>query len=417
MKNIKFKVITIFLVQLSLLLNACEGKIENLIEHNLLDSTELLWISTVKYQDPSTQIYVGSPSLVRLDDGSILVSHDYFGPNRPRDDRGRSNRTSVYRSEDNGSTWQHQTDIDGIYWATLFLHKGDAYLLGTSAANASIAIIKSTDQGLTWTTAVDGTTGLLFAEGTNGQAPRYHCAPTPVLEHNGRLYKAFENIEDNTLPGFRGHKAFMISIDADDDLLVASNWTKSNELAFDGGWDPPGSNQTTGWLEGNAVVDTDGQVWDLLRVNSTPFHSRSAMIKITANGQTASFTPDDFIQFPGGQCKFVIRQDPQTGIYWAMLNATPTNAVQRNILELHASRNLKDWYFAKTLMIDDQGLSEEESIQLTGFQYPDWQFDGEHLIYLSRTAYGPGVPRAHDSNRITFGRVVNYRDFTPSELQ
>jgi len=385
------------------------------------DHTDLtphkLWVSTVKYQDPASEIYLGSPSLIRLDNDQLLASHDYFGPNRPHDELGRSNRTTVYLSTDKGLNWKRLKDIDGIYWATLFMHRGDVYLLGTSAANASVAILKSTDNGKSWTTPTDGNTGRLFEEGSGGNAPRYHCAPTPVLEHNGKLYKGFENVADNTLPGMRGYTAFVISIDIEKDLLQASNWTKSNELSFDGSWDPLGSNPTTGWLEGNAVAGPDGTLWNILRVNSTPFHSRSAMIKIDDDGAKASFTPDNFITFPGGQCKFVIRQDPTTKLYWAMLNATPDVATQRNILELHVSKNLKNWYFAKTLMADNQGYSKEKSIELTGFQYPDWQFDGDDLIYLSRTAYGQNVPRAHDANRITFGRVEDYKEYTPSVLK
>src|SRR5690606_10830330 len=109
-----------------------------------------LWISTVKYQDPTSKIYLGSPSLVRLDNGNLLASHDYFGPNRYRDTQGRSNRTTVYMSSDNGLSWQRLKDIDGVYWATLFKHSGAVYLLGTSSANGSIVILKSSDKGRNW---------------------------------------------------------------------------------------------------------------------------------------------------------------------------------------------------------------------------------------------------------------------------
>src|SRR5690606_10897233 len=91
-----------------------------------------LWIGTVKYQDPASQIYLGSPSLVQLGNGHLLASHDYFGPNRTHDELGRSNRTTVYLSTDKGLNWKRLKDIDGIYWATLFIHRDAVYLLGTS---------------------------------------------------------------------------------------------------------------------------------------------------------------------------------------------------------------------------------------------------------------------------------------------
>ncbi|MFA4867105.1 MAG: sialidase family protein [Pedobacter sp.] len=376
------------------------------------------WLSVVKYQPPASNIYVGSPTILKLANGTLLVAHDYFGPNRPRDAQGRSNYTSIYKSTDNGLTWSLVSNISGMYWANLFEHKGAVYLIGTSAAMASIAIRKTTDGGLTWTQPVSSSTGLLFNEGASGAAPRYHGAPTPVLKSGGRLYRAFENLEDNTLVGYRGYKAFTISIDENDDLLDATKWTKSNEIAFNSAWDPAGSASTTGWVEGNMVEGPDGKIWDILRVNSTPFFDRSGKIEITNSGQIATFSPSNFFTFPGGSCKFVIRKDTSTNIYWAMLNDN-TNGVesnQRNVMALYASTDLNNWHLAKTLMEDDQNLSATKSIELTGFQYPDWQFDGNTIIYLSRTAYGDGVPRSHDSNFITFGRLENYADYTPATL-
>ena len=38
-----------------------------------------LWISQVKHQDPTTDINVGSPTLVKLDSGELLAAHDYQG--------------------------------------------------------------------------------------------------------------------------------------------------------------------------------------------------------------------------------------------------------------------------------------------------------------------------------------------------
>ena len=56
--------------------------------------------------------------------------------------------------------------------------------------------------------------------------------------------------------------------------------------------------------------------------------------------------------------------------------------------------------------------SQEDSLRLTGFQYVDWQFDGQDIIYLVRTAYGGGH-NYHDSNRITFHRFRGYAAWLP----
>ena len=42
-----------------------------------------MWISELRFQDAATQTYFGSPSIVRLPDGALLASHDYFGPGCP----------------------------------------------------------------------------------------------------------------------------------------------------------------------------------------------------------------------------------------------------------------------------------------------------------------------------------------------
>ena len=80
---------------------------------------------------------------------------------------------------------------------------------------------------------------------------------------------------------------------------------------------------------------------------------------------------------------------------------------QRNILSLSISHDLITWKLVHTLMADDTGLTPEDSARLTGFQYVDWQFDGDDIIYLVRTAYR-GAIRYHDSNRIIFRVLKDY---------
>ena len=74
------------------------------------------------------------------------------------------------------------------------------------------------------------------------------------------------------------------------------------------------------------------------------------------------------------------------------------------------SKDLRNWRVVKTIVKDDSGLREKDSIRLTGFQYPDWQFDGDDLIILARTSYR-GARTFHDSNRITFHRLENFRQY------
>ena len=70
--------------------------------------------------------YIGSPSVVVLEDGTYLASHDFFGPGTNFD------RYAIYRSDDQGVTWSHVTDMIGQWWSTLFTHRGDLYTIGTT---------------------------------------------------------------------------------------------------------------------------------------------------------------------------------------------------------------------------------------------------------------------------------------------
>lgn len=108
--------------------------------------------------------------------------------------------------------------------------------------------------------------------------------------------------------------------------------------------------------------------------------------------------------------KFTIRFDTVSEFYLTLSNNNPNieNSSRRSVLSLHASKNLTDWQHKMTLLQDDSGLSYDQSIELTRFQYPDWQFDREDIICLVHTAYD-GAHNFHDSNRITFHRIENFR--------
>lgn len=368
-------------------------------------------LAQVRFQDAATRAYLGSPSVLRLENGDLLVTHDYFGPGAPRTAEGENGLTSVYRSADDGRTWTEVTHIMGCFWGGLFAHRGAVYLLGVSQEYGSVVIRRTEDGGNTWTHPADERSGLLFRGGPGRANPNYHTAPVPVLESGGRIWRAIEDCRDAVWG--TGFQACVISAPADADLLDAANWTMSDKLAFDPAWVPPqwGQPLCPGWLEGNVVEAPDGTLRNILRVNSDPAANIAAMVRIEDSGTRLSFDPQTgFLDFPGGMSKFTIRRDSVTGLYLTLSNPVtdPARPWQRNILALCASDDLRTWREVARVLEDDSGLPWAESVRLTGLQYVDWQFDGDDIIYVVRMAYD-GAHNYHDANRVAFGKIEKFR--------
>jgi len=386
------------------------------IRHAVLDPARLLpWGSPSAAQDPPTAppgvvidhspawtgLYVGSPTIAVLPNGDYVAAHDFFGP---RANSERSAPSVVFRSADRGRTWRKISSIRGAFWSLLFVHRGALYLLGTDREYGNMLLRRSSDGGVTWTSPTSRTTGLLRDDG------EYHCAPTPVLEHNGRLWRGFEcrNPPKDWGVNFR---AGVISAPVDADLLNADSWTASNFLPSDRAWN---GGDMGGWLEGNAVATPAGEIVDVLRTTTKITAQKAAIVHISADGRRASFDPaTGFVDCPGaGQHKFAIRFDPKTKLYWALTNANlPDPGMPpsvRNKLTLISSPDLRKWTLRSLV------LSHPDRVK-HAFQYVDWLFDGEDLIVASRTAFDDGLGGAHnfhDANYLTFHRVPDFRTRT-----
>lgn len=361
----------------------------------------------VSYSPSASNKYVGSPGLARLPDGTLVASHDEFGSGSTMNS---SAVTRVFRSTDNGLTWTPASVVNGAFWSSLFVQRGALYLMGVNRQYGDAVIRRSTDGGLTWTTPGSAATGLLAGGG------QYHCAPMPVIEHDGRLWRAMER-RDPASGWAANFRAGMMSAPADADLLDASQWTFSNLLPRRTDWL---GGKFVGWLEGNAVVDPAGKLVNLLRVDHPDHPEKAALLEVSADGQNITFNPaTGFVDLPGGAKKFAIRHDPVSGRYWSLANRVPADfqvgrhpASTRNTLSLISSANLREWSDHGTVISHPDPTSH-------GFQYVEWIFDGEDLIATSRSAFidtAGGAANFHDANHLTFHRIRNFRDFAGGDL-
>lgn len=358
----------------------------------------------VSHSPASAGLYIGSPSLCVLANGDYLASHDLFGPNSREFEQPVSR---IYRSTDKGKSWIPLATIQGQFWSKLFVHRGNLYFLGTDKHHGNTIIRTSKDGGVTWSNPSDGDNGLLLAG-------EYHCAPVPLIEHNGRLWRAMEDAMGPIKKWGKRYGAFMLSIPLDADPMKATNWTTSNVLRYDSTYL---NNEFGGWLEGNAVVGPDGQLLDILRVDhKASLDEKVAMVHISPDGKSASFDPNkDFVRFPGGSKKFTIRYDPKSRLYWTMSNYIPDTvkvanqgknpASIRNTQALFSSSDLKDWQLRSVVL-------QHADVARHGFQYVDWMVEGNDIILLARTAFDDGLGGAHnqhDANFLTFHRIPNFR--------
>lgn len=351
----------------------------------------------------STGTYIGSPGLAVLPDGDYVASHDLFGP---KTTEHKAARTLVFRSKDRGASWTKVAQVEGQFWSTLFVHRGALYLLGTDRHHGNVVIRRSTDGGVSWTSPTNAETGLLRTEG------QFHCAPMPVIEHAGRLWRGFERRDPPTGWG-SNYCAGMLSVPVDADPLVATNWTASNFLPSDRAWN---GGDMAAWLEGNAVVTPAGDLVDILRVQTKSPDEKAAIVRISADGRTASFDPAaGFVPFPGGAKKFAIRRDPKDGLYWSLASIVDAQSRAnnpggiRNTLALTCSPDLTNWTVRTVLL-------QHPDVKKHGFQYVEWLFDGDDLIAACRTAFDDehgGAHNAHDANFLTFHRIANFRTLKP----
>ncbi len=388
---------------LTAILLACSGRALASPDHTKVPGV------VIAHSPKSSKIYLGSAGICVLTDGSYLAKHDEFGPGSTEKTRAI---TRVYRSTDKGKSWEQISRVEDLFWASIFPHRGAVYLMGTSASHrhGHAVIRRSTDGGRTWTEAKDGDSGRLFPDIS------YHTAPTPVIVHGGRIWRAMEDEKGGEKWGTM-FRVFMLSAPEDADLLKASNWTASNALPHNKSWL---GGRFGGWLEGNAVVTPEGSIVDILRVDYRDLPEKAAIVRISGDGRTATFDPEkDFIDFPGGCKKFVIRWDAPSRRYWTISNATlPPYAAGnieriRNAQVLMSSTDLRTWTPHEVVL-------HHPDVGTHGFQYLDWLVEGDDLLIVSRTAYDDGVGGAmnqHNSNYLTFHRLKQFRNAVTSRVE
>jgi hypothetical protein len=113
----------------------------------------------------------------------------------------------------------------------------------------------------------------------------------------------------------------------------------------------------------------------------------------------------------------MIKYDTVSDYYYSIATRVydPEKTRARDLLTLVRSKDLDHWEIVCDLF-DRRG----EDTAKIGFQYVDFEFEGDDIIFLSRTAYDEVDSEAnnyHDANYLTFHRIENFRESVNSSIE
>ena len=336
--------------------------------------------------------YLCSPSLVRHPDGFLLASMDLYAGEHPQ------NLTLIFRSDDDGKTWHYTSELMPCFWGKMFIHKGELYMLSCSTEYGDLLIGKSTDGGKTFSAPV------CLLRGSNGKAGNngVHKNPQNIVIYGGRIYNTLEwgtwyNKE-------YCHAAMVMSCDVNDDLLDPESWSFSYPRKFDPNFAPEVSKlpYCTMTIEGTLVTDPENRLLNVMRFGG----DRCVLAyEVNTADHEAMLEYSHCIPFPANHSKFMIKKDPQDGRYYSIASRLKDGVpyFTRNLLSLMSSDDMKSWRVDCDLL--DFSHTDPNEV---GFQYVDFEFEGEDIIFLCRTAMNR-AHNFHDANYSTFHRIKNFR--------
>lgn len=335
--------------------------------------------------------YLCSPSLLAHPDGYLLASMDVFHGTSPQ------NLTLIFRSDDGGKSWRYLAELMPCFWGKLFLHKGEVYMLACSTEYGDLLIGKSTDGGATFGAP---TVLLRGSNGKNGSSG-VHKNPQNIVNFGGRLYGTLEwgawANKDYC------HAAMVMSCSEDADLLAPESWSFTEPVPF-AHFAPEVADVTIPamTIEGTPVVSPEGKLLDIMRFSKRGY---ALCYSVDTQDAEAPLEYSHIMEFPANFSKFMIKYDSASGYYYSIVCRLYDGCRDsaRNYQVLMRSRDLEVWEDAAVLY-DFRSMSASK----VGLQYVDFNFDGDDIIYLCRTAWN-GAASFHDSNYSTFHRIKNFR--------
>lgn len=360
-------------------------------------------------------IFLYTPGIVEGFDGRFVVSVDYGGPGTfkldgPTSDFGdykAGNQIRVLLSDNRGRSWYDSGARIPMMHEILFKAGSSLYMIGHSGR---LLITRSDDNGVTWSEPT-----VLCPE------PRWHQSCTAVDIYNGKVTLVYEKWVADGHP-WPGVGPVLMQADEGADLTLRENWRFSElynpdadmEAARPSGIPVVGPGHA-GMLETNVVR---------IHNESSPFYDPNSVV-LMARASTGwpdigvmlkgSVLPDGslkigrlhknegdvlFTHIPGGDLKFHVLYDAESGLYWLLHSQIDGRMNHRRRLALSYSPDLIRWTFAGLVAV---GPSDNAARH-----YATMIISGSDLFVVSRSG-DERARNAHDGNLVTFHRVKNFR--------
>jgi hypothetical protein len=327
---------------------------------------------------PAT-VYLGSPDIIKLASGDLLLSYDEFGPGAHTDGVDLD-RSHIRKSTDGGATWADVVTTDGMFFPSFLRGVDGLYRIGVSRRRGAAVISQSVDNGATWGTPV-----------VIDNTYNYSQAPQPSIVRDGILYFSYVTDSNGSFPW----DGIVIMSCPVDELMTSASWTVGAIYA------KPAS--VYGVNEPCLFLDESGDLKVWVRVDST--NQKCEILDLDV-GVDLTLTLSQRRSFDGGNVKFQVIKDDVSGDYFCARNSLPISdgIDRRTLLALDRSSNLGYWRRVAILAKD-----AEADYADAGHQYPTILIDGDDILCLIRTGVKGIADDYHNSDRIEFCRIQDFR--------
>lgn len=354
-----------------------------------------------RHATPRTKHYQ-LPGLFKTAAGTLLASAGVDDNPTSGDYVVGGTDSVVFRSTDNGATWDSGTTYSGGYSCAMFAVGSDVYSVTLTGQAGSVLINKSTDDGATF----GATTTLL-------SGPGYLTGPRAPLIYDGRVYVLAMYTAGYATNWIHGTEIRLLHASTASDLLSSGSWTLSSGIAISGG-SLSGSTEF-GWHEPTIFVDANGEVKILARIKADFTLDVGGLLSVTP-GASASLsynTSTGVRDVPGGHSFFKVLLDPVTDEYLIVgqrntlgaANLTQYN--QRTILQIVRSTDLSTFTATADLVREPQFNTDYKAFR-AGWQYADCIIDGDDIVGVIRVGEFGISLNNHQASALYFFRIKDY---------